>query len=900
MARSADDILEALSGARTAMSVLDRDGRYLFVNRALGELLGAAPEELCGTRYRERGGGVDGDAFDRSFRAAVAEGIPQEARLSLAGDRTVDVELSPTEAHVVAIWRETGELLERERNRRARAEHDHALWKRIFEDAPAQVSVLEGPELRYAFVSAAWRTAFGDRDVLGKTPAQVFPEYEGTDLQEALVVAYESGRRITLTEQPVVLPRPDGTREERFMTFSVRPYREVDGTVAGVLIFTLDVTEQARSRQRLEAVLVERDRLVAELEAEQRRAADMFRRNMIGTISWNLDGRILDANDVFLDCIGYTREDLAAGKVDWQKLTPPEFVDGDAIHVKSLLERGMHDPYEKEYVRKDGSRVPVLLSAAFFEGSTREGLSYVVDLSVVKRAAAAVRASEQRFRTLVEAISQTVWTTDPRGAVVAPSPSWTAFTGQSEEERAAFGWLDAVHPDDRESTRARWTAAVAERRACDLECRLRRSDGSYAITELKALPIFDDAGTLREWVGANTDVTAQRSAAAERERLREAAEAASRAKDEFLGTLSHELRTPLNAIIGWTALLRGGLVAADQRDHTLEVIERNARAQARLVEDLLDFSRIARTRLAVDRRPVDIGAVVRATLDTLRPSAHAKKVELVERVSPDVDRVRVSGDADRLHQVVTNLVANALKFTPTGGRVTVGVACKEQDVVLAVSDNGAGIAPEFLPHVFEPFRQADSSTSRATTGLGIGLGIVRTIVELHGGRVTAESPGLGRGATFTVTLPAFAMAGANDGHPAPGRGRDRTALGGVRVLVVDDDEDARALLELLLEGYGARVQTAAGATEALDLLARTTFDVLLSDVAMPGEDGYSLIRKVRDRGATIPAIAVTAFARTEDRANALGAGYDAHLAKPVDAGALVLAITALLRPADGT
>ena len=400
--------------------------------------------------------------------------------------------------------------------------------------------------------------------------------------------------------------------------------------------------------------------------------------------------------------------------------------------------------------------------------------------------------------------------------------------------------------------------------------------------------------------------------AAEQE-ARAAAEAANRSKDEFLATLSHELRTPLNAILGWAQLLRVGALPADETSQGLETIERNAKAQAQLVDDLLDLSRIIAGKVRVEVGPVDLVAVVEGALDSVRPAADAKGIAVIPVL--DAHAGPVVGDANRLQQVAWNLLSNAIKFTPRGGRVDVWLCGTESDAELTVSDNGTGIRREFLPHVFDRLRQADGSTTRRHGGLGLGLAIVRHLVELHGGTVSAFSEGEGRGSSFTVRLPlstgprrfigrhVLSEPGTESvppgGAPIAPSAHTRS-LEGAKVLVVDDEPDAREIVQVSLEQRGATVSTAASAAEALVAMrgAGGPPDVLLSDIGMAGEDGYSLIGQVRQLsdvdGGNVPAVALTAYARDEDRTRALDAGFQEHVSKPVEPAHLAAVVARLL------
>jgi PAS domain S-box-containing protein len=396
--------------------------------------------------------------------------------------------------------------------------------------------------------------------------------------------------------------------------------------------------------------------------------------------------------------------------------------------------------------------------------------------------------------------------------------------------------------------------------------------------------------------------------ARENERLYREAQESSRLKDEFLATVSHELRTPLTAILGWAHLLRTGQFNGDSNLKAIETIERNARAQSQLIDDLLDVSRIITGKLRIDVRPVDPNSFIESALEAVRPAAEAKGVR-VQRIM-DTGVVTVSGDPVRMQQVIWNLLSNAIKFTPKGGRVQIRLERVNSHVEIAISDTGAGIAPEFLPYVFDRFRQADQRTTRQHGGLGLGLAIVRHLVELHGGSVRAESPGKGQGATFTVMLPVapvYQTSGKEERvHPAA---RDTLPsyecpdrLDGLKVLAVDDEPDTRELLKVGLGQCGAVVTVVGSATEALEAIAAAVPDLLISDIGMPDKDGYEFIRLVRELpaegGGKVPAIALTAYARVEDRMQALRAGYQMHVPKPVELAELVAVAASLVRRGD--
>jgi PAS domain S-box-containing protein len=432
-------------------------------------------------------------------------------------------------------------------------------------------------------------------------------------------------------------------------------------------------------------------------------------------------------------------------------------------------------------------------------------------------------------------------------------------------------------------------------------------DGRRLNISLTVSPIRNKDGRI---IGASKiarDITDRVRAEEERTMLlsseraaRERAEAASRAKDEFVAMISHEIRSPLNAILGWSQMLRQGSLDQPGTANALESIERNARAQAQLVSDLLDISRVITGKLSINARPVDITNSLDSALDSIRPAAEAKQIQL------EVERERyatvITGDADRLQQVFWNLLSNAVKFTPRGGRVTVRVFRTESQLELSVSDSGTGIRPDFLPLIFNRFTQADTTTARQHAGLGLGLSIVRHIIELHGGTVTAESEGVGKGATFRIMLPVRALK-APDADTAPLQVpieafADDIALNKIRVMVVDDEAETRDLLKVMLASQGADVETYGSGAEALNQIDAWKPQVIVSDIGMPVQDGYAFIRKVRGLGLdaqTIPAIALTAYARAEDRMRALAAGFQMHVPKPVEASELVMVIASLIK-----
>ena len=516
----------------------------------------------------------------------------------------------------------------------------------------------------------------------------------------------------------------------------------------------------------------------------------------------------------------------------------------------------------------------------------------------------ALRQSEDRFRTLLATTTDIVWTTDCTGAAVDENESWSKFTGQKWEELRGYEFADAIHPDDREEVMAWWREASQLPRPVERQYRLRRFDGVYRHVVARGAPLLNGENEFSGWIGTCTDVDERERLLASERAARSEAERVNRMKDEFLATLGHELRTPLNAILGWSELLRKYPVSQEKLAMGLETIERNARVQTALIEDLLDMSRIISGKVRLNVESLDLRAVVEAAVETVRAAANAKTIRLQALL--DFDAPPIVADPNRLQQVIWNLLSNAIKYTPSGGRVRVLLEHTAHKLEISVTDTGEGIDPAFLPHVFERFRQSDGSTTRRHGGLGLGLAITQHLVELHGGTIRAASEGRGMGSTFSVSLPLLpAQSEGQVAEPAPAetaRAMTDSApadfdLDGIKVLVVDDELDARELLRQILEEHGAAVLTAASTAEALAIAETTSIGLLISDLGMPGEDGYDLIRKIRELppecGGRVPAIALTAYARSEDRTQALIAGFQMHLAKPVESKELLATVTSL-------
>jgi PAS domain S-box-containing protein len=513
-----------------------------------------------------------------------------------------------------------------------------------------------------------------------------------------------------------------------------------------------------------------------------------------------------------------------------------------------------------------------------------------------------------RLAAIIQSSDDAIVSKDLNGIVQSWNPGATRMFGFTAEEMIGSSITKLFPPDRTDEETAILARLRRGERVDHFETVRRTKDGRLLDVSVSISPIRDATGQV---VGASKvarDITERKRAESEREQLLSAERAAraeaerhSRMKDEFLATLGHELRTPLNAVLGWASLLKGHEPDPEAIAHGLEVIERNARLQAQLIEDLLDMSRIVSGKLRLSVQQVELPSVIHSALESVRPASEAKGVRLQHVM--DARAGSVSGDPARLQQVVWNLLSNAVKFTPRGGRVQVVLQRVNSHVELSVSDTGEGIAPEFLPLVFERFRQADASTTRQHGGLGLGLAIVKHLVELHGGTVAARSPGPGQGATFTVMLPIRAMHAEEPAQGAPVESAPASvadiSLEGLRIVVVDDEPDARDLVRRVLEDAGAEVRTASGAAAGFELIRECPPDVLISDIGMPGEDGYSLLRRVRglppEGGGAVPAVALTAFARADDRRRALLSGFQMHVPKPVEAPELLAVVASVTK-----
>jgi len=769
------------------------------------------------------------------------------------------------------------------------------LYETLFEALDEAVCFLEKlptrpdgrRDFRYLAANRAMRALIGVDDLTGRSSRDTF-----TDDSETW---YDDFDRVLATGEAARFERetPHG------LALSVFASRVEDGTGSRLLAVMRDVT----ARKRADAALRENETRYRTLfnTIDEGFCIIEFFDGPHGPLS---DYVHVEANPAYerhagiSNVVGQKVREMVPHEADgWVELYRRVLVTGEPIRFdRELVATGRH----------------LELSAFRVEPQSRKQVAVLFqDVTDQRRAASALRASEQQWRQMADTMAHMIWVTRADGYHEWYNRRWYEFTGVPEGSTDGEAWNGMFHPDDRERARTRWRRSLDTGDYYEIEYRLRHHSGDYRWVLGRALPVRNDRGEIERWFGTCTDIHAMRLLIEEREHVlqseqaaRVESERAGRMKDEFLATLSHEIRTPLNAILGWATVLRSGRSNGDGLAQGLEVIERNARLQAQMIEDLLDMSRIISGKLRLDVQRIDLADVIRTAVETVEPAAAAKDIRLQLVLDPVAGPV--SGDPNRLQQVFWNLLSNAIKFTGRGGRVQVLLERINSHLEVSVIDTGEGIEPAFLPHIFDRFRQADASTTRRHGGLGLGLAIVKQLVELHGGTIRAKSPGKTMGATFIAALPLTVV--HPEAEPMPSR-RHPTAepvalaldswpqIAGLRVLVVDDEPDARALLRRLFEERDAVVSTASSVAEALAAVQAQRPDVIVSDIGMPGEDGHELIRRVRalppEHGGRTPAIALTAYARAEDRVRAVAAGFQHHLSKPVEPVELIVVAASL-------
>jgi PAS domain S-box-containing protein len=621
-------------------------------------------------------------------------------------------------------------------------------------------------------------------------------------------------------------------------------------------------------------------------------------------VSKDLDGIIRSWNTAAERMFGYSSDEMVGKPI--AILVPPERGSEEAEILERLRRGERLDHFQTVRLRKDGRRILVSVTISPIKDSTGR----VIGASKIARDVTRISELEAMYSSIVASADDAIVSKDLDGIVQSWNTAAEQIFGYTAEEMIGRS-ITTIIPADRQHEEIDILARLRRgERIEHFETMRQRKDGQLIDVSVTISPIRDRLGRITGASKIARDITLIKRMTEEREQLlqseraaRREAERVSRMKDEFLATASHELRTPLNAILGWSQLLQTRGVSDQDFREGMETIERNARIQTRLIEELLDVSRIISGKVRLETRPLDLKFIIQEVVATMHPAADAKGIRVGTSLSPTAGAIM--GDPARIQQIIWNLISNAIKFTPRGGSVDIDLRRVESHVEMVVSDTGQGITPDFLPLLFTRFAQADATTTRRHGGLGLGLAIVRHLTELHGGTIRASSPGQGKGATFTVCLPLAALherrSSSNDDDESDaddaGLANPALDLSGVKVLVVDDDPDARQLIRRVLESHGASVATAESSAQGLEALKRERPAILLADIGMPDEDGYRFLSRVRalpkEQGGATPAVALTAFARAEDRRRALLSGFQQHLAKPAETAELLAVVSNL-------
>ena len=990
--------------APVGIVVFDSNMRYVHINERLAESNGLSVQEHLGRTYKEIVPNLyeqTASIFDKVLREGVVVSdciVDGETPKAPGVKRTwqvswFPVKVSDGQSHGVgAIVQDITKQRRIEMQLRQTQATEQMANQRVVD---LMESLTEGlcvfdQEFRVTYINHAGEKInnLSRKELLGRTQWEVYPDSIGTNLEHQF--------RRAMTERVTIELENYYARSDTWHCLKLYPAAE-----GGLCVLFRDITQ---SKQQASA---------------RHKADERFRRvfdtQTVGMIEWDFDlGLITSANSYFLEMLGYSQEDMSAGRINFRTITPPEWTELNEERIAQIRKEGSASAYEKEYFRKDGTRVPILIAGVCFEGSTHKGMSVIVDLSNTRQVEAELRSSEGRFRAAVGLVSSILWTNNAEGLMVGEQTSWAKFTGQKQDSYQGVGWLQAIHPDDASLTIKAWQNAVCEKKVFEFEHRVRRHDGQWRVCSVRAVPVFDSFGKNTEWVGVHADITRQRQAQtkmkdsevryrrlfesakdgilildahtgkitdanpfiaemlgyshhhflgmelwqiglfrdveASKEAMRElqknryiryedlpletqagqrlnvefvsnvygqagdtviqcnirdisdrkqleeslrqhAAQllAADQRKNEFLATLAHELRNPLAPIRNGLQIMRLAGNDAAAIHQCLGMMERQLEQMVHLVDDLLDVSRISLGKLELRKQRVELAVVLDNAVETCSPLINANGHTLA--IALPSEPVFLDADLTRLGQVFSNLLNNAAKYSNKGAQIKLTAQLQGSEVAISVMDSGIGIAADMLPLVFEMFTQADRALEKSQGGLGIGLSLVKQLVELHGGSVQASSKGNGMGSEFVVRLPiAMPVIQIESQNKKPLGNKDKLAPKSSRrrILVADDNADAATSLATFLKLLGYEVQTALDGQEAVEVAAQFQPDFILLDIGMPKLNGYDACRRIREQlGSTKPfLIALTGWGQNEDRQRSLEAGFDHHLVKPVDPDAL--------------
>jgi PAS domain S-box-containing protein len=800
-------------------------------------------------------------------------------------------------------------------NERHRAQENERLHQ-FFEQAPGIMAVLREPTHIFELANNAYLQLIGHRDLIGKTAREALPEVAGQGFFELLDDVYATGKPYVGRGMPVELRRqPQGPLEKRFVDFIYQPIRDSAGHVSGIFVEGSDVTDHYHAQLELQRLNQELTEKIVQLQNAERRAmesaqeAERERRHL---------DALLEAAPVgiaLVDINGKLIRDNPANRILWGESHPApknvdEFdewkgwwADHSEKHGRILqpeewaLARALRgeevprDVVEIEPFGMPGVRKTMLNCGAPVRDSEGRIIGSVVaqmDITDQVRAEAALRESEAKFRTITDAMPQMVWSTLPDGYHDYYNQQWYRYTGTLESSTDGDGWNDIFHPDDQARAWEAWQHSVATGKPYEIQYRLRHHSGEYRWILGRALPILDSSGKIIRWMGTCTDIHDQKLA-------EEALRSADRRKDEFLAMLAHELRNPLAPISAAAELMEIASLNGEQIKETSRVISRQVRHMTGLVDDLLDVSRVTRGLVTLEKNELDVKRIVSDAVEQVRPLIESKRHHLTMELAREP--AHVIGDQKRLVQVLTNLLNNAAKYTPEGGNIHLTMEATGNEVLLSVTDNGIGIAPELQRHIFELFAQAERTSDRSQGGLGIGLALVKSLVELHGGSIVCNSQGIGKGSNFTMRLPRLLRQEhiANDQRIARVLSGPLSDKQGLRILVVDDNADAGTMLSMYLDAVGYEVIVEHGSRRALERARIEKPEVCILDIGLPDMDGNELARRLLAQSETekTTLIAVTGYGQEQDKKNALEAGFTHHLVKPVDTGKLIAILSEL-------
>ncbi|MEP7218156.1 MAG: PAS domain-containing protein [Bacteroidota bacterium] len=870
------DIAESIADA---LIIFDMEWRIVYINRQAETLYGITSGQVIGRVYWDivpSRGTIVGEALEKSMNERVP--VQLETASAFRGEKWVNIRVHPTPNGIAAYALDITARKLAEQSIRINEEQ----LRLVIDTIPVLISYLDANR-RYKFVNR------GYQEWLAKPLEQIV----GMNIREALgerafgIVSERVDRAMAgeSVKFEARIPYPDGIMRDVEVNYV--PHRGADGDIHGMVALVTDITQWKEAQRQVEEARARAERILENM-------SDAY-------IGLDADWRITYINEHAVR-LGGVDPVAIVGKPIWDvfpRMIGTEFetlhrlamATGEPIHAE--VRNGWNDAWTEfhDYPSSDGLGI------------------YFRDITERKKAEAELRRHDEQLRLALDAAHLGFWQRNIPTGGIEMSDRGRAILGFAPDQPLSYdSFTEVVHPDDREHVHNAALGSIREHTLYENQYRVVMPGGDIRWVGALGQVAYDESGAPVEMIGVVQDITERRNAEEERDQLltaersaRAEAERANRLKDEFLSTLSHELRTPLNAILGWSQILSSGEMEETDITKGMEVIERNARMQTQIIDDLLDMSRIISGKIRLDIQQVDLPQIIEQSLDSIRPAAEGKEIRLQKIVDPLAGPV--SGDPARLQQIVWNLLTNAIKFTPKGGRVQVILKRVNSHIEISVVDSGEGIKPEFLPYIFERFRQADATTTRNHGGLGLGLAIVKSLVELHGGSVRANSPGVGQGATFVVALPPTVIRDGEEIRDRPMTSRSAGTdgappmLNGVKVLVVDDEPDARELVRRFLEQSGAQVITASSAREALAAVPEHLPDVVISDIGMPGQDGYTLIRSIRslphDQGGATPALALTAFARSEDRRRAIMSGFQMHIAKPVEPSELLTMVASL-------